>query len=710
MTGTGRLEHDLARRAGGGHRAGDRGRPGPGLRPARRPPGRPGRAGRRRPGQRCRGRARAAELRAALLSLLGSPALADKTWVTEQYDRHVRGDTVLAMPEDAGPDPGRRGTGLGVALATDGNGRYCLLDPYAGAQLALAEAYRNVAATGARAGRRDQLPELRLAGGPGRHVAVRRGRAGPRRRLRRARHPGDRRQRQLLQPDRGGAHPPHAGGRGARRARRRAAPGADRVLASRGARWCCSAGPRAEFGGSAWAQVAHGHLGGRPPDGRSGRRAGRSPRCSPRRPRAGLLDAAHDLSDGRPGHRAGRVLPGRGNGCRVSLPGDAFTFLFSESAARVVVAVRPGSEAEFAGCARRTASPSRHWARWAATAWRWRAASPCHWTSSPRRTRARCRPCSGEGGRQVSAGRGASRRGPGRGRPAGRRPGECRPGRGPRSGCAPPSTSSAPPWGSPPGPGPPTRTRSAGSACAPSSRRRTPAGPRPGGAAGRRDLPARPAGRPGAGQGGRGAGAALRGGAVHRGTPAHPGHAAERGRDRPGDLGRGWPPARPAWAEAVAAGKVRASGPRADLSAWLPLLRSVRLRHRLAPVVKPDGRLTDDIDHRDRPPRDACGVFGVWSPGEEVAKLAYFGLYALQHRGQESAGIAVSDGDPDRRLQGHGPGRPGVRRVRAVHAARPHRGRALPLLHQRLVGVGERPADLPVHRRRRAWRSATTAT
>src|SRR5690242_13612213 len=57
-----------------------------------------------------------------------------------------------------------------------------------------------------------------------------------------------------------------------------------------------------------------------------------------------------------------------------------------------------------------------------------------------------------------------------------------------------------------------------------------------------------------------------------------------------------------------------------------------------------DGRLTHDIDQRDRPPRDACGVFGVWSPGEDVAKLAYFGLYALQHRGQESAGIAVSDG------------------------------------------------------------------
>jgi amidophosphoribosyltransferase len=61
-------------------------------------------------------------------------------------------------------------------------------------------------------------------------------------------------------------------------------------------------------------------------------------------------------------------------------------------------------------------------------------------------------------------------------------------------------------------------------------------------------------------------------------------------------------------------------------------------------VVKPDGRLTHDLDPFDRPPRDGCGVFGVWSPGEDVAKLAYYGLQALQHRGQESAGIAVSDG------------------------------------------------------------------
>ncbi len=46
----------------------------------------------------------------------------------------------------------------------------------------------------------------------------------------------------------------------------------------------------------------------------------------------------------------------------------------------------------------------------------------------------------------------------------------------------------------------------------------------------------------------------------------------------------------------------------------------------------------------ERGPQDACGVFGIWAPGEEVAKLTYFGLYALQHRGQESAGIATSDG------------------------------------------------------------------
>jgi amidophosphoribosyltransferase len=61
-------------------------------------------------------------------------------------------------------------------------------------------------------------------------------------------------------------------------------------------------------------------------------------------------------------------------------------------------------------------------------------------------------------------------------------------------------------------------------------------------------------------------------------------------------------------------------------------------------VIRGDGRLNHDLLPGEKGPQDQCGVFGVWAPGEEVAKLTYFGLYALQHRGQESAGIATSNG------------------------------------------------------------------
>jgi amidophosphoribosyltransferase len=61
-------------------------------------------------------------------------------------------------------------------------------------------------------------------------------------------------------------------------------------------------------------------------------------------------------------------------------------------------------------------------------------------------------------------------------------------------------------------------------------------------------------------------------------------------------------------------------------------------------VARGDGRLSHELLPGEKGPQDACGVFGVWAPGEEVAKLAYYGLYALQHRGQEAAGIAVSNG------------------------------------------------------------------
>jgi amidophosphoribosyltransferase len=61
-------------------------------------------------------------------------------------------------------------------------------------------------------------------------------------------------------------------------------------------------------------------------------------------------------------------------------------------------------------------------------------------------------------------------------------------------------------------------------------------------------------------------------------------------------------------------------------------------------VIRGDGRLSHDLLPGEKGPQDQCGVFGVWAPGEEVSKLTYFGLYALQHRGQESAGIATSNG------------------------------------------------------------------
>lgn len=88
-------------------------------------------------------------LKAAVVELMASPNMADVSWITRQYDRYVRGNTALASPDDAGVVRVDEETGMGVALATDCNDRYAYLDPYAGAQLSLAEAYRNVATVGA---------------------------------------------------------------------------------------------------------------------------------------------------------------------------------------------------------------------------------------------------------------------------------------------------------------------------------------------------------------------------------------------------------------------------------------------------------------------------------------------------------------------------------------------------------------------------------
>jgi phosphoribosylformylglycinamidine synthase len=89
------------------------------------------------------------ELAAAVLAVVGSPNQADKSWITDQYDRYVRGNSILAQPDDAGMLRVDEESGLGIALATDCNARFTLLNPYLGAQLALCEAHRNVACSGA---------------------------------------------------------------------------------------------------------------------------------------------------------------------------------------------------------------------------------------------------------------------------------------------------------------------------------------------------------------------------------------------------------------------------------------------------------------------------------------------------------------------------------------------------------------------------------
>ena len=91
----------------------------------------------------------AAELATQLMQLIATPNQADKSWITAQYDKYVGGNTALSMPDDSGMIRVSEESGLGVALATDANGKYAYLNPYEGARLALAEAYRNVAVTGA---------------------------------------------------------------------------------------------------------------------------------------------------------------------------------------------------------------------------------------------------------------------------------------------------------------------------------------------------------------------------------------------------------------------------------------------------------------------------------------------------------------------------------------------------------------------------------
>ncbi|RBQ17873.1 phosphoribosylformylglycinamidine synthase subunit PurL [Spongiactinospora rosea] len=294
------------------------------------------------------------DLGATLLRLLGSPNLASKEWVTGQYDRYVRGNTVLAQPADAGVlrigevMPGASETVRGIALATDGNGRYARLDPYAGAQLALAEAYRNVAVTGARPLAVTNCLNFGSPEDPEvmwQFAEAVRGLADA--------------CRALGVPVTGGnvsfynqtgsaaINPtPVVGVLGVLDDVRRRVP---HGFTAPDARVLLLGETAAEFGGSEWAHVEHGHLGGLPP------------KFQPEVERAlatvlteaatrGLLTGSHDLSDGGLAVALAESCLAHGVGATVSLPpgDDPFVALFSESASRALVTVRPESFDAFA--------------------------------------------------------------------------------------------------------------------------------------------------------------------------------------------------------------------------------------------------------------------------------------------------------------------------------------------------------------------------
>jgi phosphoribosylformylglycinamidine synthase subunit PurL len=290
-----------------------------------------------------------AELRAQALAVLGSPNQAAKSWITDQYDRYVLGNTVLAQPEDGGLIRIDEETGLGVALATDGNGRYAKLDPYAGARLAFAEAYRNVAATGARP---LAVTDCLNFGSP-EDPAVMWQFAEATRGLADA-------CQTLGTPVTGGnvslynqtgetaIHPtPVVGVLGVIDDVTRRTPIAFREPGQ----LIYLLGETAdELGGSAWSDVIHGHLGGLPP------------RVDLERERLladiliaasrdGMIDAAHDLSDGGLLVAVAESCLRGGAGARLVVPDgpglSAFTFLFSESAGRAIVAVPRGEEVRF---------------------------------------------------------------------------------------------------------------------------------------------------------------------------------------------------------------------------------------------------------------------------------------------------------------------------------------------------------------------------
>jgi phosphoribosylformylglycinamidine synthase len=288
------------------------------------------------------------ELRATLLALLGSPHLCSRAFITEQYDRYVRGNTVLAEHADGGVLRVDESTGRGIALSTDASGRYTLLDPYAGAQLALAEAYRNVAVTGATPVAVTNCLNFGSPEDPG--VMW-----------------------QFAQAVRGLADGcaalgiPITGGNvsfynqtGSTAIMPTPVVGVLGVIDDVARRIPTAMGTEPgetlmllgdtgdEFDGSIWAQVAADHLGGLPPSVDLARERLLAEVLSAAS-RDGLVSAAHDLSEGGLAQAIVESALAGETGCRIVLPDDAdpFVVLFSESAGRVLVAVPRTEESRF---------------------------------------------------------------------------------------------------------------------------------------------------------------------------------------------------------------------------------------------------------------------------------------------------------------------------------------------------------------------------
>ncbi|MGP9539725.1 phosphoribosylformylglycinamidine synthase subunit PurL [Brachybacterium sp. AOP43-C2-M15] len=303
----------------------------------------------------------AEELAATLRALIASPNLASKGWVTDQYDRYVGGSTALAMPDDAGVLRVDETTGRGVALATDANGRYTKLDPRAGAQLALAEAYRNVATAGAVplavtdclnfGSPEDPGPMWQLVeaiGGlaeacatlevpvTGGNVSLYNSTGEPGR-IDSAIHPT-----------------PVVGVLGVLEDVARRVPSG---WQEDGLTVLLLGTTREELSGSAWAQVAHDHLGGLPP--RVDLEAERAlARVLIGAAEQGLAAAAHDLSEGGLAQALVESVTRFGTGAAVDLTEltqrdgvDLASALFSESQARALVAVPAAHQERFGALA-----------------------------------------------------------------------------------------------------------------------------------------------------------------------------------------------------------------------------------------------------------------------------------------------------------------------------------------------------------------------